>query len=80
MGFLVQPWFLILFAAVSFFVFGTVGARYKHKGEVANLRFTRWAMVILCVAIATLGVLKGLQDRKLNPLPPQTEIAPVAVR
>lgn len=31
MGFLLQPWFLILFAVAGFFVFLTLGAKEDHK-------------------------------------------------
>ncbi len=58
MGFLLQPWFLILFAIVGFFVFLTIGAKEDQKSEVPPL--TRWMIVGICVAIVAFGVFRAL--------------------
>ncbi len=58
MGFLLQPWFLILFAVAGFLVFLTMSAKEDYKAEVSPL--TRWIIVGICVVIATFGVFKAL--------------------
>ena len=80
MGFLLEPWFLILFAIAGFFVFRTLGAKEKYKAEVALMPLTRWVMVGICVVIATFAVLKVLQDHNLKPSQSGTEAAPATVR
>jgi hypothetical protein len=80
MGFLLQPWFLILFAVVGFFVFLTIGAKEDYKAEVPMMPLTRWMIVGICVVIATFGVVKTLQDRNWKPFQSGTEVAPVTVR
>jgi hypothetical protein len=52
MGILVQPWTMLLFAVVMFFVFLALGAKERFK---AVTPMTRWIIVRLCVAIATFG-------------------------
>lgn len=76
MGFLLQPWFLILFAVAWFFVFHTIGAKEDYK--VPMMPLTRWVMVGIGVVIVTFLLFKVLQGRNLNPL--QSEVAPVTAR
>jgi hypothetical protein len=80
MNFLLQPWFLILFAVVSFFVFLTIGAKEDSEAKVAMMPLTRWIIVGICVVIATFGVFKVLQGRNWNTSQSGTEVAPVTVR
>ena len=60
MDFLIQPWFLILFAVVAFFVFRAIGARENDKAEVTVM--TRWIIAGISVVIVACSVLKVLHD------------------
>jgi hypothetical protein len=77
MGILLQPWSLLLFGVVMFFVFLPIGAREDYK---AVTPLTRWIIVGICVVIVTFGVYKVLQDRNWHPIQSATEVAPSTVR
>jgi hypothetical protein len=77
MGILLQPWSLLLFGVVMFFVFLTIGAKEDYK---AVTPLTRWIIVGICVVIVTFGVFKVLQDRNWHPFQSATEVAPSTVR
>lgn len=77
MGILLQPWFLLSFGVVMFFVFLAIGANEDYK---AVTPLTRWIIVGICVVIATFGVIKGLQDRNWHPFQSATEVAPSTLR
>jgi hypothetical protein len=66
-GFLLQSWFLILFAVAGFFVFYTLGINENYKGEVAMIPLTRWVILGIGVVIVIFLVLKVLQDHNINP-------------
>ncbi|MGA2536441.1 MAG: hypothetical protein ABSF53_10515 [Terracidiphilus sp.] len=55
MSILLQPWSLLLFAVVMFFVFFAMGAKEDYK-PVTPL--TRWIMAGLFVAIVAFGVIR----------------------
>jgi ABC-type enterochelin transport system permease subunit len=80
MGILLQPWSLLLFAVVMFFVFLTIGAKEDYKAEVLMTPLIRWMIVGICVVIATFGVFKVQQDRNWHPFQSGTEVAPTTVR
>jgi hypothetical protein len=80
MAILLQPWSLLLFGVVTFFVFLTIGAKEEYKGVTP---LTRWIIVGICVVIATFGVYSGIKiqlDRNRNPFQSGTEVAPVTTR
>lgn len=79
MGFLLQPWLLIIFAVVGFFVFYIIGAKQDHMVPMMQMQLTRWVIVGISVVIVTLGVFKVLQDRNFNTSRSVTEVAPVTV-
>lgn len=73
MDILLQPWFLLLFGVVMFFVFLAIGTKGDYK---AVTPLTRWIIVGICVVIATFLVIKVLQDRDWHPFQSATEVAP----
>ena len=77
MGILLQPWSLLLFGVVMFFVFLAIGAKENYK---AVTPLTRWIIVGICVVIVTFGVFKVLQDHNWHPFQSATEVAPSTVR
>jgi hypothetical protein len=80
MGFFLHPWFSILFAVAGFFVFLTIAAKEDHKAKLPMLTLTSWTILGICVAIATFGVFKVLQDRGRSSSQSGTEVAPVTMR
>lgn len=81
MGFLVHPWFLVLFAVAAFFVFRALGAGENHKGAARVMPpFTPWVILGISVVLTAFLVLKILEDRKLNPFRSQAEHPPVAMQ
>ena len=67
MDFIIQPWFLILFAVAGFLAFGAIGAQEKYKAEVAAAPLTRWIILGISVVIVAVCVLKVLQIHRWSP-------------
>ena len=79
MGFLFEPWFLVVFAIAVFFVFLALGARGNYRASAGMMRVTRWLIVGISLVIVTFGVLKVLQDHHSSTFQPRTAVAPVTV-